>query len=157
MRIKGLRGGLGLDGKKAKPLEPTESALSKSIEEFLNAHHFYNDRLNAGSVEVIKKVFGKSGPKTYSHWLRLAKKGTPDRFFIFAGRIYFVEVKARDGRLSPDQVIRQDELRRAGAVVINANSFEKFEREFNRLFNSMEVNNGTKRNRQGDQESDRAE
>lgn len=44
--------------------------------------------------------------------------GVPDRIVILpGGRVEFVELKTMDGRLSPIQNLRQEELRSLGATV----------------------------------------
>lgn len=138
---KNLKGGLFAAGK-PKPLEPSEANISKSIEGFLNSQKIYNDRLNSGQVEVRKKYLCRktNSWKEFFNWLTLCKAGTPDRMFIVEGRIYYVEVKMRGKKPSPDQITRHDELRtKAGAVVIVADSIENFILQFNTLFPDRSV------------------
>lgn len=45
------------------------------------------------------------------------RRGVPDLFFIQDGKVYFLELKTRKGRLSPDQVALHAALRNAGAIV----------------------------------------
>jgi hypothetical protein len=96
----------------------SEQAISKAIQQYLDVRHIYNDRLNAGKV----KVGGK--------YLQLAKKGTPDRFYISKGQIYFVEVKRPGEKPTKEQIERHQELRDAGAVVIVADSLDSFINQF---------------------------
>lgn len=133
--IKGLTGGL-FTGKKPQPLRPTEANVSKSIQQFLDSRRIYNDRLNSGKIKSVTQYFEKKTGtwKEFTRWIFLCKKGTPDRFFIMSGRIYFVEVKRPGGTLTADQVQRHKELRRAGAVVIFADSLESFIEQFEGLF-----------------------
>ena len=130
--IKGFKGGLYAGkGGKPKVLEPTESNIQSQIFGFLNLYGIYSDRLNSGMVNVVSKYTKKDGTvREYSKWVRLCKKGTPDLYFIFNGRIHFCETKTAEGRLSPDQIDRHKELRRAGAVVWVARSLESFARQF---------------------------
>lgn len=132
---KQFSGGL-FAAKKPKALTPSEANVSKSIEGFLNARKIYNDRLNSGKVEVRKKFFDQKSKKwkEFSNWIQLCKKGTPDRFFIVAGRIYFVEVKQFGKKPSPDQIAKHAELRQHGATVIVSDSVEDFITQFNALF-----------------------
>lgn len=120
-RMRGYRGGL-FYGKKGSPIEPKEALVSKAIEEWLDAHRIYNDRLNSGQIGVGK------------HWIKLCKKGTPDRFFIMGGKIYFIEVKRRGGTPASDQIDRQEELRKAGAHTFNVDSIDDFIAQFKEYF-----------------------
>lgn len=133
MKLKDFKGGL-FSGKKPQALTPTEASVSKSIQEFLDAHRIYNDRLNAGMIQQVTAYTDKSGTnKEYRRWIHLCKKGTPDRFFIMSGRIYFVEVKRRGKSATDDQLRRHDELQRAGAKIIVTDSIDSFIRQFSEL------------------------
>lgn len=116
----------------ARTLKGTkEQDVSKAIQNYLDKRHVYNDRLNSGMVQVNKSYKQKDGSvKKFETWLHLCKKGTPDRFFILYGRIYFIEVKKYGKRPTPDQIARHDEIKRAGAVVMVADSFESFRKQF---------------------------
>jgi hypothetical protein len=132
--IKGLKGGLFV-GKKPQPLEPSEADVQKSIRRFLDLFGIYNDRLNSGMVNAVNRYTKKDGSeKEYSKWVHLCKKGTPDLFFIFNGRIHFCETKTAAGRFKPDQLARHKELRRAGAVVWVARSLDSFTDQFYRQY-----------------------
>lgn len=126
IKLKDYKGGL-FAGKKPSAIEPSESNISKTIEGLLNARRIYNDRLNSGAVEVTKRVKDKNGKlSVFTHWIKLAKPGTPDRFAILPGGVVlFIEVKIREGRLSPEQIERHAELRKAGAVVLVARSVDE--------------------------------
>lgn len=114
--------------------QPKEQDVSKAIQAYLDKRHVYNDRLNAGKVQVTKNYRQKDGTvKRFETWLQLCKKGTPDRFFILRGTIYFVEVKKYGRKPTPEQIERHAELRRSGAVVIVANSIESFMDQFEEL------------------------
>jgi hypothetical protein len=111
-----------------------ESEVSKSIQDYLNKRHVYNDRLNSGMVQLVTQYKGKDGKqKEFRRWLHLCRKGTPDRFFILSGRIYFVEVKKYGKKPSPEQIATHDELRRSGAVIIIADSLKSFMRQFEEI------------------------
>lgn len=136
IKLKDYRGGLFAGGKRGpQAIEPKEQTISKSIRSFLDARRIYNDRLNAGQVQVLKQFKNKDGSiKTFNTWLKLCKKGTPDLYFLMAGRIYFVECKMRGKKPTEDQLERHAELRRAGAVIIVADSIDSFIEQFNELF-----------------------
>lgn len=53
-----------------------------------------------------------------------AAKGIPDRIAVKDGRFYAIEVKARNGRLSPYQIEFRDRLEQAGGVYLEARSLE---------------------------------
>lgn len=129
--IKGYTGGL-FTGKNSTALSPKESTISKAIQQYLEARKIYNDRLNAGQMQAITRYFEKKTQtwKEFRKWVYLCKKGTPDRFFIMSGRIYFVEVKTFGKTPTADQVQRHKELRRSGAVVIVADSIDSFIKQF---------------------------
>jgi hypothetical protein len=122
----------GLFTKRPAALTIKETPLSAQIAEYLNLRRIYNDRINSGKAEVIKRYFCKktSAWKNYTHWLHLAKDGTPDRFAILKGRIIFIEVKQLGKKPEPNQLERQAELIAAGAIVINCDSFDDFQAKF---------------------------
>jgi hypothetical protein len=136
MKAKDFRGGLFAGGKKGpQSIEPKESSISKSIEEFLNGRKIYNDRLNAGQFERVTSYTDKAGnKKEFRRWFRGSRKGTPDRFAILAkqwdpdgkgGKVLFIEVKTSSGRLSEEQVDTHVRLRSAGALVLVARSVDQ--------------------------------
>lgn len=132
MRNNNLKGGLFTK----KALTPSEANISKTIEGFLNAKKIYNDRLNSGKLFIQSKHYRKR-TKDYAESkrvVRLCKTGTPDRFFIVDGKIYFIETKIKDGKCSPDQLARHQEIRKSGAIVIVADSFDSFKQQFERDF-----------------------
>ena len=134
MKAKDYLGGLFPVTGRPKALEPKEAGISKSIENYLDRLHIYNDRLNSGSVEVIKRFKRDGIWQERKNWMRLAKKGTPDRFFIMSGRIFFIEVKMRGKVPTPEQIERHQELRRAGARIIVADSLNSFITQFKEMF-----------------------
>ncbi len=105
-----------------QPLQIKETAVSKQIADYLDACRIYNDRLNSGMIF------------TGTHYVRLCKKGTPDRLAIVDGRAVYIEVKQLGKSLPDDQVARCVELQAAGAVVIVADSFDSFVQQFNYCF-----------------------
>ena len=105
-------------------LTASEAVVSKMIEQFLDARKIYNDRLNSGKIFIANK--SGIGGRMFSG----CKKGTPDRFFIIRGKIYFVEVKKLGKKPTPEQIERHAELRNSGAVVLVADSFDNFEAQF---------------------------
>lgn len=123
-----LRGGL-FTARKPQPLKQRETDISKAIADYLDRRKVYNDRLNSGKVKILRSN-GSTG------WMNLCKAGTPDRFCIVDGQIIFIEVKTAGGRLSHDQIEKQDELRFHGAKVINADSLDSFVEQFEAMLNA---------------------
>lgn len=101
-----------------QPLAISETSLSASIAQWLDAHRIYNDRLNSGRVCV------KKGAR--EHWMHLCKTGTPDRFAIVRGHIVFIEVKKLNNKPSPEQLAKHSELRASGATVLVCDSLRSF-------------------------------
>ena len=132
MRNKNLSGNLFTK----QTLTIKETPLSAMIKEYLDVHRIYNDRLNSGKVQIIKKYFCKKSNqwKEFRNWLYLCDEGTPDRFAIVEGFTIFIEVKQK-GKLPTDvQLQKHNELRtKAKAVVITVDSFEDFIRQFNEV------------------------
>lgn len=65
----------------------------------------------------LHKRVVEAGGKSYK-WVSPNMAGVPDRIVIMpGGRVYLVEVKAIDGKLSPVQKRRLAELERLGAKV----------------------------------------
>lgn len=50
-------------------------------------------------------------------WVSPGRDGVPDRIVILNGKVWFVEVKTDDGKLTPVQEREHDRLREAGARV----------------------------------------
>ncbi len=105
----------GLFAAKPTTLTVKETSLSAMIADWLTNRRIYNDRLQCGEFET------PSG-----HWMRGAKRGTPDRFCIIRGQIIFIEVKTATGKISPAQRAKHDELCAHGAIVLICDSFENF-------------------------------
>lgn len=124
-----LSGGLFASGK-PQPLTIKETPLSARIAEYLSRNGIYHDRLNCGTVEVVKRI--KYGEERRD-WLHLCKTGTPDRFAIVRGYIVFIEVKKFGNKASPDQLTRHEEIRKSGAIVLVVDSYESFIREFSAI------------------------
>ena len=131
MKNKNLSG--GLFAAKPTPLTICETSLSAQIAEYLDARRIYNDRLQCGQFQT------PSG-----HWMRGSKTGTPDRFAILRGQIVFIEVKSANGRTSPEQRAKHDELSEHGAIVIVAESYDEFIGKFSAIRAALE--NSAKRN-----------
>lgn len=113
MKNKNLAG--GLFAAKPTPLTIRETPLSAQIAQWLDNRNIYNDRLQCG---IIKSPAG--------NWLKLCKRGTPDRFAIIRGQIIFIEVKRRGEKPSAEQTAKHLELMEQGAIVLVADSFEEF-------------------------------
>jgi hypothetical protein len=112
-----------------------ETTLSALIKQFMDAHKIYNDRLNSGKVQIIKKYYCKkiNAWKEFRNWLYLCSEGTPDRFAIVGGHIIFIEVKQKGKKPSPEQLAKHEELRKAGAVVLVVDSFEDFREKLDKI------------------------
>lgn len=117
----------GLFAAKPMPLTIKETSLSGMIAEFLTLKGVYNDRLQCGTVEIVRRI-GNGAEKR--RWIHLCKTGTPDRFALICGQIVFIEVKKIDGKPTNAQIERHDELRIAGAIVLIVNSFDDFIEQF---------------------------
>jgi len=65
--------------------------------------------------------------------MRGSKNGTPDRFAIIRGQIIFVEVKRAGQKSNDAQTNQQNILRYSGAIVIVADSLDKFISEFSAI------------------------
>jgi hypothetical protein len=102
-----------------QPLQIRETPLSAMIADYLEARNIYNDRLNSGTIKTAN-----------GHWIRLCKRGTPDRFAIIRGQIIFIEVKMRGEKPSPEQQAKHLELMASGAIVLIADSFDEFVNQF---------------------------
>lgn len=117
-----------------------ETPLSAQIAEWLDLKRIYNDRLNSGKVKVVKSYFNKSQSKWIDYppfWMQLAQTGTPDRFAIVKGRIIFIEVKQLGKEPTKEQSDKHIELRASGAIVIVADSFDSFERQFKAILDTL--------------------
>jgi hypothetical protein len=81
----------------------SETALSKAINDALELQGCRVIRIQSGKLKVT------NGKRTY--WVHMAEKGTPDRLVIRPGAplasgyaaIGFIEVKAANGKLNPEQ------------------------------------------------------
>jgi hypothetical protein len=135
-RLGDFSGGLFAGGQKGpQPISPKEANVSKSIEDFLNKRGIYNDRLNSGMIQQVTTYTDKKGQtKEFRRWIRLAKRGSPDRWFLMGGRMFLIEVKRKGKKPTPEQLERHDELRRAGAYIFNVDSIDEFRRQFNERF-----------------------
>lgn len=51
--------------------------------------------------------------------------GIPDLLFIYSGRLYALELKAKGGRLSSTQAETHERMRRAGAIVATATGIDE--------------------------------
>ena len=117
MKNKNMSG--GLFARKPTPLTIKETPLSAQIKDYLEARGIYNDRLQCGQFQT------PSG-----NWMRGSRKGTPDRFAIVRGQIFFIEVKMSGAHPSGEQFKRHDELRHHGAIVLVVDSFSLFKQQF---------------------------
>ena len=118
------------------PLVETEANLSARIAGYLGKRGIYNDRLNCGVVETVKRL-AEGGERR--DWLHLCKTGTTDRFAIVRGYIVFIEVKRRGEKPTPEQITRHEELRKSGAIVLVADTFESFLKQFSAIHGNLEI------------------
>jgi len=118
---KNLSGGLFAD--KPTPLTIKETSLSAQIAEWLDNRGIYNDRLQCGSAWSY--IGG--------NYMKLCKRGTPDRFGIVLGQIIFIEVKSFGEKPTREQIQKHDELRNAGAIVIVCDSKDEFISKFSAI------------------------
>jgi hypothetical protein len=105
----------------------SETKISKQIADYLDAARIYNLRLNSGRVQ-------KGGK-----WIQLCPLGTPDRFALVkvSGSAYgfgvFIEVKKEGEKASIEQAECHKKIRRAGGIVIVADSFDSFLKQFKEI------------------------
>jgi hypothetical protein len=127
------------DYKKQLSDDKSESTISKQIRQYVSGSGFEIDRLNSGKINLKTNYTSKkTGAVThYNRWIYLCKKGTPDLLALAFGFAVYIETKIKDGTPSPDQLLRQQELLRAGAFVINADSFESFEKQWLELIEKL--------------------
>lgn len=117
-------------------LREREASLSARIAGYLTKRGIYNDRLNCGVVETVKKL---AEGKERRDWLHLCKTGTPDRFAILRGYIIFIEVKRQGEKPTPEQIKRHEELRKSGAIVLVVDSYKSFLKQFSAVHGNVEI------------------
>lgn len=101
-----------------KSVRVPESAVLKACLRYLNAQGIEAFRMNTGMAMLPGKG-GKPQP------VRFGKKGLPDICgYMPDGRALYVECKASDGKLRPEQEAFLDRARRAGCVCVVARSVE---------------------------------
>ena len=67
---------------------------------------------------ILVEQIRKAGGKAYK-WISPGNDGVPDRIVILQeGKVFFVELKADDGRLSAQQKIQIARMRKLGADVM---------------------------------------
>lgn len=118
----------GLFAAKPTPLTIKETPLSAQIAEWLNNRGIYNDRLQCGQFQT------PSG-----NWMRGSKAGTPDRFAIIGGQIVFIEVKMFKEKPTFNQMRQHETLKDSGAIVVVADSFDKFVNQLNAIRAAIET------------------
>ena len=105
----------------SRPLTP-EGAVLKQIKDGLKARRVPHWRIGVGGFK-LPGVGGKKG-----RFVKLGDPGLPDLVALVAGvGSLFIEVKAPDGKMSPEQVIFRDCCRAAGATHVVARSFADVE------------------------------
>jgi len=94
-----------------------ESKVLRGCLNYLRARGIMHWRNTTGAIRA------QSG-----HWLRYGKKGSSDIIGVMPdGRALFVECKAPDGRLSPEQREFLDEARRSGALCVLAKDWAELD------------------------------
>lgn len=97
----------------------SETELSAAICKALEALGYPVIRIHSGTIRA--KSFDDKAGRDY--WMRLAKKGTPDRLVMLSGgRVLWLEVKLKAGKLSPDQVAWHRRATRDGHKVVTVRS-----------------------------------
>lgn len=96
----------------------SETSVSASIKQYLDARHIWNIRINSGKVKVN------------GGWMQLAAEGTPDRLALFKGKSIWIEVKTIGGKLSAAQIEMHRRIISAGGFVIVAETLDEFITEF---------------------------
>jgi hypothetical protein len=95
-----------------------ESAVLRACLSYLSIKGIEHWRTNTG-MAMLPGRGGKLQP------VRFGKKGVPDICgYLPDGRAMFVEAKASDGKLSPEQSLFLDRARKAGCVCIVARSLD---------------------------------
>lgn len=117
-----------------------ETPLSAQIKELMDRLGLENDRIQAGKLYVVTKYKSRKTGKEKEHgrWIQMAKKGTPDRWCIIHKRWVVVEIKTKGKKPTPDQIKRQKELERAGAIILNVDSLETAEKQIKGLMRDLD-------------------
>lgn len=79
-------------------------------------------------IEASLKANIEAEGGLFLKWVSPGNDGVPDRILIYNGRVIFVELKTKPGKLSPIQVHQQERLRKAGATVVTTYGFAGSER-----------------------------
>lgn len=79
-------------------------------------------------IEASLKANIEAEGGLFLKWVSPGNNGVPDRILIYNGRVIFVELKTKPGKLSPIQVHQQERLRKAGATVVTTYGFAGSER-----------------------------
>lgn len=102
----------------AQPEKALHLAVARFLAISLPPHAIWHHSPNGGSRHVLEaKAFRDMG----------VRAGWPDIEIVWAGRVHFFELKARDGRLSPAQKETHAALIDAGATVSVCRSIDDIE------------------------------
>ncbi len=97
----------------------SETELSAAICKALEALGYPVIRIHSGTIRA--KSFGDKAGREY--WMRLAKKGTPDRLVMLSGgRVVWMEIKLRSGKLRLEQADWHRMATRLGHKVVTVRS-----------------------------------
>jgi hypothetical protein len=89
--------------------DPSESAIQRAIVDLLRYQGLLVIRINSGMARAMRT----------ESIVHLAPQGTPDLLVLFPeGKVLWIEVKTRTGRIRPDQVQMHDRLRSLGHDVV---------------------------------------
>jgi len=100
-----------------------ESDIQKQIMEYLRWKKIFCWRNNSGRIKI-----GKFGEK--ERWMQIGMKGLPDIMAVLkGGRLFGIEVKSHDGKLTKIQEDTINQLREIGALCIVARCIEDVEKE----------------------------
>jgi hypothetical protein len=109
----------------------SEASIQDQIWKYLAGQRIYCTRQNSGRIhkEHRGRISRKTGQplKDYHSVIKLHEPGTPDLLVIYRGFAIEIETKAKGLKPTPIQQAAQDLLKKAGAEIINADSFESFE------------------------------
>jgi len=105
--------------------EPSEKEVQKTILDWLAWHKIFAWRNNSGCVF--------SNYKGKTRMIRIGCPGAPDIIGIFKGLFLGIEVKAKKGKLRPEQKEFLDNIKKYGGIAIVAKSVEDVEESLNKI------------------------
>ena len=98
-----------------------KAAISERLQYLENQlDNFYWDRLNSGEILTLNQ----NGTKRL---IKLCRPGTADLYFVFKGKLYYLETKKLKGKQRETQIEFQNKVEKAGAVYFLVDNYEDFE------------------------------